>query len=131
MRSQVFDKLNPALATIEVTPPVFKVHEKPTQEAAYALVKHAACYLDRRHITSLANFKQHHIQQVLDPHARQVDIQYYPEKPLCPGEFEYQTQFDTVFNSGMLQGSLLTCFREWKEIEVEKQQYNFIDLVLR
>jgi len=129
MRSQVLDNLNPKLATLEVAPPAFEMPENPTQQAAYELIKKAACFFSRRHITSLGNFKQHHKKEVFDPHAREAQ-QTYPEKPLCPGEFEYQTQFDTVFNSGLLKGSRLLSFREWKEIEEEKT-YNFVDLVLR
>ena len=49
-----------------------------------------------------------------------------------PGECEYQSQFETVFNSGVLKGSNLYSFREYKVIEDQDEGTNaFIDIVIR
>jgi hypothetical protein len=130
MRSQILDKIYPEVVKLEITPPPFNLPIISSQESAYALIKHTACFLDRRHISSLSNFKKHHKREV-DPFALKLQ-QYFDEAPLRPREPEYQNQFSIVFNSGVLHCSECSSFREYKIVESAGNfVYNFLDLVIR
>jgi hypothetical protein len=122
MRSQILDNLYPKLTQLDISPPKFEFPTVPSQEAAYALVKHSSFFLSRRHISSLANFKNPALNT---PQSLSDDL-------LRPGEHEYQNQFDFVLNSGVLRGSDFSSFREYKVLnESDDKTYSFLDLVIR